>query len=1059
MTEQDKGKETLLWALQERAKELACLYDIEELLDDAERPLEEVFAGIIEAIPPGWQYPDICVATIAYEGRTFGPPEFAGTSWSQSADVVVQDKAVGRINVYYTRELPQADEGPFLKEEGRLIRTIADRLGHFILHRQLRGVVREWRHVRESLAERGQEDWKVILNLLRRTDQELFVRISRKMATHLAWSGIARAQTLLQGFGQDGRAEDAGLGETNEPSQRVPLGGSLQLADEVFTLAQACLSGGEIQDRIQRWVHEDRSAFLVQTVSNLQASPEEIANSLRRYLHLVPEGARLPQTTLNILRASLIRRFLSREPAYIRVAKEVIDLEDILELLEHMICLPGSRGMLGGKLAGVFLGRQILRKSAAEHPEIGEVRLPRAWYLASDVVRGFVRHNNLEEVYEQKYKEIDQVRLEYPHLVQVFKNSDFPPEIVKGLSLVLDDLHDTPIIVRSSSLLEDRLGAAFSGKYKSLFLANQGTKRERLNALMDAIAEVYASIHGPDPIQYRAERGLLDFQEEMGIMIQEVVGVRVCRYYLPAYAGVALSYNEFRWSPRIRREDGLVRIVPGLGTRAVDRVREDYPILVAPGQPALRVNVTLDEVVRYSPQLIDVVDLEGRSLKTMGIKALLKECADEYPQLHRIISLKQDAQIAKPLGSFVDLGQGEPVVTFEGLFSDTPLLRRIGTMLRVLQERLGFAVDLEFASDGTSFYLLQCRAQSFSQENVAAVIPSDLPEKNVLFSANRFVSNGRMPDITHVVYVEPDAYNELATLEDLQAVGRAVSRLNAVLPKRQFILIGPGRWGSRGDIKLGVNVTYSDISNTAMLAEIARKRGNYVPDLSFGTHFFQDLVEASIRYLPLYPDDPGVVFAERFFRESENELASLVPELAHLAGVVRVIDVPRASGGRVLRVLMNADEERAVGVLVPPGQPPEVPAEEARPGEVSREGHWRWRLRMAERIAAQVEADRFGVVAMYVFGSAKNATAGPGSDLDLLVHFRGTPPQREALQTWLEGWSLCLDEMNYLRTGVRTGGLIDVHVVTDEDIAARSSYAIKIGAVTDAAWELRLRKA
>ncbi len=203
--------------------------------------------------------------------------------------------------------------------------------------------------------------------------------------------------------------------------------------------------------------------------------------------------------------------------------------------------------------------------------------MPRAWYVASDAVRGFVRHNNLEEVYEQKYKEIDQVRLEYPQLVQVFKNSEFPPELVKGLSLVLDDLHDTPIIVRSSSLLEDRFGAAFSGKYKSLFLANQGTKRERLNALMDAIAEVYASIHGPDPIQYRAERGLLDFQEEMGIMIQEVVGARVCRYFFPAYAGVALSRNEFRWSPRIQREDGLIRMVPGLGTRAVDRVREDYP--------------------------------------------------------------------------------------------------------------------------------------------------------------------------------------------------------------------------------------------------------------------------------------------------------------------------------------------------------------------------------------------------------------------------------------------------------------------------------------------------
>ena len=247
--------------------------------------------------------------------------------------------------------------------------------------------------------------------------------------------------------------------------------------------------------------------------------------------------------------------------------------------------------------------------------------MPRAFYVASDAVRGFVRHNNLEEVYEQKYKEIDQVRLEYPHLVQVFKNSTFPPEIVKGLSVALDDFGEAPLIVRSSSLLEDRLGTAFAGKYKSLFLANQGTKSERLAALTDAIAEVYASLFSPDPIEYRAERGLLDFHEEMGIMIQEVVGRRVGDYFLPAFAGVAFSNNEFRWSPRIKREDGLVRLVPGLGTRAVDRVPDDYPVLIAPGQPQLRANVSVEDVMRYSPHKLDVINLETGVFETADLRS------------------------------------------------------------------------------------------------------------------------------------------------------------------------------------------------------------------------------------------------------------------------------------------------------------------------------------------------------------------------------------------------------------------------------------------------------
>ncbi|HSS79188.1 MAG TPA: pyruvate, phosphate dikinase, partial [Thermoanaerobaculia bacterium] len=152
-------------------------------------------------------------------------------------------------------------------------------------------------------------------------------------------------------------------------------------------------------------------------------------------------------------------------------------------------------------------------------------------------------------------------------------------------------------------------------------------------------------------------------------------------------------------------------------------------------------------------------------------------------------------------------------------------------------------------------------------------------------------------------------------VDAMREVGRAVGRLNRLLPRRRFALLGPGRWGSRGDIRLGVPVTYADLSNTAVLMEIARGRDGYVPDLSFGTHFFQDLVESNIRYLPLYPDDPGVAFNEPFFRGSPNELAALLPELAHLSEVVRVIDVTRASSGLALRILMNGENDEAVGFL------------------------------------------------------------------------------------------------------------------------------------------------
>ncbi len=290
----------------------------------------------------------------------------------------------------------------------------------------------------------------------------------------------------------------------------------------------------------------------------------------------------------------------------------------------------------------------------------------------------------------------------------------------------------------------------------------------------------------------------------------------------------------------------------------------------------------------------------------------------------------------------------------------------------------------------------------------------------MIFSANRFVSNGKVPEITHIVYVDLEGYSQLANEKAMRDIGRAVGRLNKLLPKRQFILIGPGRWGSRGDIKLGVPVTYSDINNTAMLIEVARQKGNYLPDLSFGTHFFQDLVEASIRYLPLYPDD-GSGFRETFLKGSRSVLEELLPEFAH---VVRHAARHRRAAGNQWADPAGADECRARPGRRVSGSSATTRQRSAESGIASlgRSGdeHWRWRYRMAQRIAAQLDPRQFGVKAFYLIGSTKNATAGPGSDIDILLHFEGTEDQRSELMLWLEGWSRCLAEMNFLRTGFRS---------------------------------------
>ncbi len=1057
MSERPQNIDTLIWFLSERAKELSCLYKIEEILNKPDTNLANICRGVIEAIPPGWQYPDVCVARITLEGHSCQSNNFQETPWIQSADINVQGKKVGRLSVYYTEEMPHADDGPFLKEETKLLGTIVERLGHYLLYSRMKQAYQEYQSARQDVAAHRAEEWQVALNFLRQTNKNLFLGISRRMLNFLSWSGIQEAEKILQKSlaAQEGRAVSYPE-DDNRPYQIALPAFSEELSNETFRLAAKHLTSEQILSNIQKWIQEDRLSFLVQ-VTNRNLALAQVIDAIRRYHHIAAEGIELPPASKRGVLVSLIRRFLSDQAEFIQTAVEHVEIDDFYEVMDHIVYSPESQGRLGGKSTGLYLAKHILKRSADSLSQFGEIKIPKTWYITSDGLLSFLTHNNLNEVVEQKYKDINQVRLEYPHIIQTFKNSRFPTDIVQGLSMVLDDFKDKPIIVRSSSLLEDRTGASFSGKYKSLFLANQGSKQERLEALMEAIAEVYASTYGPDPIGYRAERGLLDFAEEMGIMIQEVVGTRVGDYFFPSFAGVAFSRNEFRWSPRIKREDGLLRLVPGLGTRAVDRMSDDHPVLIAPGQVGLRVNIAADEVVRYAPQKVDLINLKTNSFETIEVRDLLKKCGADIPAIDKMVSIYDGQCLRKALGKVIDFAKDDLVVTFEGLIGETSFIAQLRQVIRLLEDKLHSPVDIEFASDGQSFYLLQCRPQSFMEGGGPARIPKDLPEERIVFLANRFISNGSLPDITHIVYVDPESYEGLSSQADLLAVGRAVGRLNKLLPRRRFILMGPGRWGSRGDIRLGVKVSYSDISNTAALVEIARKKGNILPDLSFGTHFFQDLVEAEIRYLPLYPDEHGTLFQERFFRDSPNILPRVLPEHADLAETVRVIDVAEAAGGKVLRILMNADLDEAVGFLVDPRIDPPSAALSKEMDKKRIENHWAWRLEMAEHIASKLDPRRFGVQAMYVIGSTKNATAGPQSDIDLLVHFRGTMKQRQDLMTWMEGWSLSLDEMNFQKTGYRSDGILDVHLVTDKDIADKTSYAVKIDAVTDTARPLRLK--
>jgi hypothetical protein len=1040
--------------LNERLKELNCLYEISDIMELQRLSPKQALASIVNILPPAFQFPELASARIAINGDVFKSANFREGPWILSIPIHIQTDKVGSLDLFYSDLVKFEGDDPFMKEERKLLKVIAERLGKFVeqfrsdeelnrYQKQLKQIMAGTKSEFEPPSKHRpkptpKSDWQVIIDMLIKTDPSTLLRVTRKMMYHLSRKTSVSFDSLVGSLCPIGgpKADDEWCG-INMPNPRSDLKELERFQAGVFEIAKQNLSSQEIMELLVLWLRQNNAKRLLQTAEKMGSTLKEVKDALNHFWK-IPEAERIlsPENDMSI-RTNLIRRFFTERLEYINVAKNHITVEDFVEILDRTIGPTQGVGKLGGKASGIILAQKALRKDIETDPDMAGISFANSKYVSSDTMREFIHYNALDEVSEIKYMEPNEIRQEQPFLEQVFKNAAFPVETIAELRDLLREFKDKPIIVRSSSHLEDSFGAAFSGKYKSLFLPNVGTEEERLDALMDAVAEVWASTFGPNAIEYRRERGMLDLMEDMGVLIQEVVGTRVGPYFFPAFAGVGFSNNEFRWSPRIRREDGVLRMVVGLGTRAVDRVSDDYPTLLSPQRPELRVNTIVDEAVQYSQRHMDVINLETCRIETVNVKDVFAKWGKEYPLLTRITSIHRDGQLIPPSGMMLNTEEDDLIVTFNGIVERTPFVKQMRKVLETLKERLGVPVDVEFAHDGKNLYILQCRPQSQASGVDRMPVPKDILGTRQFFSANRYITTGNLTGIDYIVHVEPAAYESLERREDMMAVARAVGDLNQHLPRRRFILMGPGRWGSRGDIKLGVPVQYRDINNTSLLIEIAKRKGGYVPELSFGTHFFQDLVEAGIQYLPLYPDEPGIVYNTGLLEMSENRLSEFCKGCERIAGVLKLIKVSDIAEGGSLSIVMDGDAGEALAYLVPPN-------------------HAEWRMTRAKEIAAALDPQLYGVVAMYVVGSAKEYTAGAGSDLDIIVHFAGTPEQQEDLLAWFKGWSSKLALENYQRTGHKCDGLLDVHIVTDADIRAKGSWATHIDSVYGKARELPL---
>ncbi len=1035
-------------ALKERVKELNCLYGLSTIVKDKTLSFDEALQKIVNLIPPAWQYPDITCAKITIDGHEYKTKNFQKTKWGQVGKIVSDNKKIGTLEVYYLKEKPEIDEGPFLIDERRLIDTIADLLGTLVSEAHVREqltraekMIKSGRKTKRKQLDdvEQKQDWEVIIDLLIKTDPRTLLRLTRKMVYCLYRYENEKITALLGKLCPvDRNAASSQWCGINMPNPRQDLESLKHVQKQIFEIAKESIPPEEISSMFQEWMKQDKARPLLLSSQKPGIPLVEITDELNRFFEQEDVETTLASEDKISIKTALIRRFFTDRLEYVNVGKRYIELEDFIHLLNHVVGPAQGSGKFGGKTSGVMLAEKVIKEAMKTDEILKDIAFPKSWYVTSDTILNFVHYNDLDEAFHIKYLHPDQIRQEQPFLEQVFKNATFPHEIVEGFRKVIREFEGRPIIVRSSSLLEDSFGAAFSGKYKSLFVPNTGSEEERLNSLMDAIAEVYASTFSPDPIEYRRERGLLDFSEEMGILIQEVVGTKVGHYYVPAYAGVAFSRNEFRWSPRIRREDGMIRLVPGLGTRAVDRVGNDYPILVSPNRPNLQVNTLLSERIQYSPRYMDVINLETRAIETVDAIEFFREQTDELPYIDQIVSVYKDGQLSPPSALF-NPQEEDMVITFANLFERGDFLEKMKRIMHLLEEKIGTPVDVEFASDGNHLYILQCRPQSQGRGIERKPIPKDIPQSRKVFSTNKYVTTGQIENVEYLVYVVPEEYTTLESRVDMQKVATIINELNTKLPKRKFILMGPGRWGSRGDIKLGVPVKYGDINNTSMLVEIAKEKGEYTPELSFGTHFFQDLVEAEIRYLPLYPNQPKSIFNEDILLDAENHLSSLLPAYKTFKNVVKVIKTSDLEESSTLSVIMDGEAGEALAFLKPPD-------------------HWSWRMQKVEEIAEALDPEIYGIESIYLIGSTKDGSAGPASDIDLLVHFKGTEEQREKLQAWFEEWGKKIDEENKQRTGIATGDLLDVHIITDEDIKKKTSWASHITSPYMSVKKINLKK-
>ncbi len=627
-----------------------------------------------------------------------------------------------------------------------------------------------------------------------------------------------------------------------------------------------------------------KSSRFYQTLGLAQRSAEEqYSDSWDKYFIRVKM---LRENGIDITKecSRMCNIMMTRDAKMREMVKKNFTPEDYFAVRDHMV----GTGMIGGKSCGMLLARAIIRN---KEPDISEVLEPHdSFYVGSDMYYTYIVDNNLWDIRIKQRTEEGYFTLADEFASRIMEGS-FSSAMREQFIRIIEYYGQDPYIIRSSSILEDGFGNAFAGKYESVFCANRGSLEERLNEFEDAIKVVYASSMSLSALDYRNRRGLAGRDEQMALLIQRVSGSYYGNYYMPCAAGVGYSYSPYRIMKDTDPTAGMLRLVMGLGTSAVDRTEGSYPRIVNLDMPEKSSYSSSADKHKFSQGKAEVINMTTRELEKM----LYEKMEQDIPKYLEKILLEHDTEAESRLR---EMGRCREVkfISCKGLVANSPLMDQMRRMLHCIQEEYEYPVDTEFtiniSENGEySIDLLQCRPLQVQKGKTGNVVPEDIPEERILLeSIGSSMGISKTSSLDLIVYVDPVKYYELP-FKDKDLVAKLIGKINWHYRDmdKHMMLIVPGRVGTTSP-ELGVPTSFADISAYDIICETEESRAGYNPELSYGSHIFQDLVEAEILYTAIFQGEK----TKKYSPEKLTSSKDLINEFNYsdvLEGVVHIYDV------------------------------------------------------------------------------------------------------------------------------------------------------------------------